>query len=174
MTHVKRQKIKFELKGDSVLWVEEAKSRRRAPRHYGTKPGHFETFTFPQAREWAKRASERTSERSRGREWSEQSGASERVSGVSERAKGRASCPVLNESIPESFGPLCNGQVFKSGYFVVRDHNSLVVLSHYGTKKCHFETWNHLSMSSGVNEWASEQTNKGSRVRESNEHCGAG
>ena len=35
------------------------------------------------------------SERSRGRERSEQSGASERVSGASERANGRASGPVL-------------------------------------------------------------------------------
>ena len=39
--------------------------------------------------------SERTSERSGGRERSEQSGASERVSGASERANGRASGPVL-------------------------------------------------------------------------------
>ena len=39
--------------------------------------------------------SERTSERSGGRERSEQSGASERVSDVSERANGRASDPVL-------------------------------------------------------------------------------
>ena len=35
------------------------------------------------------------SERSRGREQSEQSGASERVSGASERANGRVSGPVL-------------------------------------------------------------------------------
>ena len=39
--------------------------------------------------------SERTSERSGGRERSEQSGSSERVSGASERANGRASGPVL-------------------------------------------------------------------------------
>ena len=39
--------------------------------------------------------SERTSERSGGRERSEQSGASERVSGASEWANGRASGPVL-------------------------------------------------------------------------------
>ena len=39
--------------------------------------------------------SERTSERSGGRERSEQSEASERVSGASERANGRASGPVL-------------------------------------------------------------------------------
>ena len=41
------------------------------------------------------RANERTSERSGGRERSEQSGASEGVSGASERANGRASGPVL-------------------------------------------------------------------------------
>ena len=52
-------------------------------------------FTFPQAREWAKWASERTSERSGGRERSEQSGASEWVSSASEQANGRASGPVL-------------------------------------------------------------------------------
>ena len=45
--------------------------------------GH-QKFTFPQTREWAKWASERTSARSGGRERSEQSGASERVSGASE------------------------------------------------------------------------------------------
>ena len=39
--------------------------------------------------------SERTSERSGGREQSEQSGASERVSGASEGANGRAIGPVL-------------------------------------------------------------------------------
>ena len=38
----------------------------------------IEKYTFPRAREWAKWASERTSERSGGREWSEQS----RVSGT--------------------------------------------------------------------------------------------
>ena len=46
-------------------------------------------------REWAKWASERTSERSGGRKRSEQSRASKRVSGASERANGRASVPVL-------------------------------------------------------------------------------
>ena len=55
----------------------------------------IQSFTVPRAREWAKWASERTSERSGGRERSEQSGASERVSGASERANGRASGPVL-------------------------------------------------------------------------------
>ena len=54
-------------------------------RDCGTKPGHFETskIHFP------------TSERSGGRERSEQSGASKRVNGASERANGRASGPVL-------------------------------------------------------------------------------
>ena len=52
-------------------------------------------FTFPRVREWAKWASEWTSERSGGRERSEQSGASEWVSGASKRVKGRASGPVL-------------------------------------------------------------------------------
>ena len=55
----------------------------------------IQSFTVPRAREWAKWASERTSERSGGREQSEQSGASERVSGASDRANGRASGPVL-------------------------------------------------------------------------------
>ena len=45
------------------------------------------------------------SERSGGHEQSEQSGASEQVSGASERANGGASGPVLYASIPESFGP---------------------------------------------------------------------
>ena len=55
----------------------------------------IQLFTVPRAREWAKWASERTSERSGGRERSEQSGASERVSGACERVNGRASGPVL-------------------------------------------------------------------------------
>ena len=46
-------------------------------------------------RELAKWASEWTSERSGGRERSEQSGASKRVNGASERVNGRASSPVL-------------------------------------------------------------------------------
>ena len=41
------------------------------------------------------KVSKRASERSEGRERSEQSGASKRVSGASERANGRASGPVL-------------------------------------------------------------------------------
>ena len=53
-------------------------------------------FTFPRAREWAKWASERTSERSGGRERIEQSGAIERVSSASEWANGQASGPVLS------------------------------------------------------------------------------
>ena len=48
-------------------------------------------FTFPQVREWAKWASEGTSKRSGGRERSEQSEASERVSGASERGNGQVS-----------------------------------------------------------------------------------
>ena len=55
----------------------------------------IQSFTVPRARAWAKWASERTSERSGGRERSEQSRASERVSGASERANGRASGTVL-------------------------------------------------------------------------------
>ena len=58
---------------------------------YGTKPGHFKTYNHPLSHE---RGSERC-ERSGGRERSEQSAASERVSGASERANGRASGPVL-------------------------------------------------------------------------------
>ena len=45
--------------------------------------------------EGVSKVSERTSERSGGRERSEQSRASEQVSGASERANGRASGPVL-------------------------------------------------------------------------------
>ena len=70
--------------------------------------GH-QYFTFPRAREWAKWASERTSERSGGRERSEQSGASEWVSGASERANGRASGPVLT-----------------SRFLFVPDHSALI------------------------------------------------
>ena len=49
---------------------------------------------FPTS-EGVSEVSERTSERSGGREQSEQSGASERVSSASERANGRASGSVL-------------------------------------------------------------------------------
>ena len=52
------------------------------------------------------------SERSGGRERSEQSGASERVSGASKRANGRASGPVLT-----------------SVFFSIFDHSVLVVIS---------------------------------------------
>ena len=55
----------------------------------------IQSFTVLRAREWAKWASERTSERSGGRERSKQSRASERVSGASEQANGQASGPVL-------------------------------------------------------------------------------
>ena len=64
--------------------------------HYGTKPGHFETskIHFPTSEAVSER-NERASERSGGRERSEQSAASEQVSGEYERANGRASDPVL-------------------------------------------------------------------------------
>ena len=52
--------------------------------------------------------SERASERSGGREQSEQSGASERVSGASEQANGRASGPVLT-----------------SGFLIILDHSEM-------------------------------------------------
>ena len=64
---------------------------------------------FPTS-EWVEWASERTSERSGGRERSEQSGASERVSGASERANGRASGPVLTSQflfVPDHSAPPC-------------------------------------------------------------------
>ena len=70
-------------------------------------------LAVPRAREWAKRASEQTSERSRGREQSEQSGSSKRVSGVGERGNGRASGPVLT-----------------SGFLTVLDHSA-----HLATKE---------------------------------------
>jgi len=75
--------------------------------------GH-QYFTFPRAREWAKWASERTIERSGGREWSKQSRASEQVSCASERVNGRASGPVLTSrflaalphcALPHAFPP---------------------------------------------------------------------
>ena len=50
-------------------------------------------------------ASERTNERSGARERSEQLGASEWVSGASERASGRANGPVLYASISYHFNP---------------------------------------------------------------------
>ena len=69
------------------------------PMRYGTKPGHFETsiihFPTSEGVSGVSEVSERMSERSGGRERSEQSGASKRVSGASERANGRASAPVL-------------------------------------------------------------------------------
>ena len=43
-------------------------------------------------------------------------------------------------------------QYLRLDFFVVLDHNFLVGLSHNGTKQCHFERCNHLSMSSGVHE----------------------
>ena len=62
---------------------------------YGTKPGHFETsiIHFPTSDGVSDRSG--GCECSGGCERSEQSGASERVSGASERANGRASDPVL-------------------------------------------------------------------------------
>ena len=67
--------------------------------------------------------SERTSERSRAREQSEQSGASERVSGACKRAKGRASGPVLT-----------------SVFFYIFDHSDLVtrqfVSANSRTREC--------------------------------------
>ena len=58
------------------------------PSHCGPKPGHFETSLIHFQ-------SKQTNECSRGREWSKQCGASEWVSGVSERVNRRASGPVL-------------------------------------------------------------------------------
>jgi len=69
----------------------------------------IQSFTVPRAKEWAKWASERTCERSGGRERSEQSGASKRVSGASERANGWAS-----------------GLVLQSVFLAVIDHSVLV------------------------------------------------
>ena len=76
------------------------------PRITGAKAEGLSLLTFPPAASlWGKFRSfwdivnilshERGSERSRGRERSEQSGASEQVSGASERANGRASGQVL-------------------------------------------------------------------------------
>ena len=67
-------------------WVETVWDRRV---HFIQK-----TF-FPLAREWAKWVSERKSECSGERERSEQSGASEQVSGASEQPNRQASGPVL-------------------------------------------------------------------------------
>ena len=55
----------------------------------------IQSFTVPQAREWAKWANEWRRERSGASMWSEQGGASERVSGASETANGRVSGSVL-------------------------------------------------------------------------------
>ena len=68
----------------------------------------IQSFTIPQAREWAKWASEwaqrsaRAKRVVRSKQTSEQCGASEWVSGASERANGRASGPLLYVSIPYS------------------------------------------------------------------------
>ena len=67
--------------------------------------------SLSRTREWAKWASERTSERSRGRERSEQSIASKQVSGASEWANGQASGPVLT-----------------SLFLLVPDHSAAVLL----------------------------------------------
>ena len=56
----------------------------------------IQSFAVPRVRKWAKWASERMSERSGGRERSEQSGASKRVSGAREWANVQASGPVLH------------------------------------------------------------------------------
>ena len=55
----------------------------------------IQSSTVPRVREWAKWANKRTSECIGGREQSEQSGASEWVSGASERVNGWGSGPVL-------------------------------------------------------------------------------
>ena len=86
-------------------------------------------FTFPRAREWAKWASERTSGRSGGRERSEQSGASERVSSVTERANGRAS-----------------GLILHSVFLAVFDHSGLASANRpcKSLKSFHLDTDNHI------------------------------
>ena len=61
---------------------ENGETETSPPLHYGTKPGHFVTSNLTLSH---KRGSERSGERER----SEQSEASERVSGVTERANGR-------------------------------------------------------------------------------------
>ena len=79
---------------NTALWSGTNKNRdvSTGPLHYGTKPGHFETskIHFPTSEVVSE-----VSKRSGGHERSEQSGASERVSGTSQRANGRASDPVL-------------------------------------------------------------------------------
>ena len=89
--------------------IEDRRSRYGGqPWHYGTKPGRLETSNLTLSLE---RGSERReqNERSGGRERSEQSEASERVSGASERASGRESGPVLT-----------------SLFFFVPDHSAMV------------------------------------------------
>ena len=73
---------------DTMTWV----SYIVRPFHCGTKPGHFETLL---SHEQGSERSERASDCSGGHERSEQSEASEWVSGARERANGRASGPVL-------------------------------------------------------------------------------
>ena len=58
----------------------------------------IQSFTVLRAREWAKWASERTSERSGGRERSKQSGANKGLSGASERTSEWPSTTVCNLS----------------------------------------------------------------------------
>ena len=63
--------------------------------HFGSKQGDIETLNYTLSHERGSERSERARERSGARERSEQGRASKRVSGVSERANGRASGPVL-------------------------------------------------------------------------------
>ena len=79
-------------------------------RHYGTKPAHFDIskIHFP-----TNEGVSEVSERSRGREQSEQSGVSKQVSGASEWT---SEWPSTYVSILVCSGPLCEGWSLVEGW----------------------------------------------------------
>ena len=91
-------------------------------------------FTFLRAKKWA---SERTSERSGGRERSEQSGASEWVSGAKERANRQASGPLLTSRflLVSDQSVLCQNR----RRLTIKDRHIFPSLSCLKVEKCRYE-----------------------------------
>ena len=87
----------------------------------------IQSFTVPQAKEWAKWVSEQTSERRRGRERSIQSGASKQVSGASEWANGQASGPVLQAVLVILAHCAAQARGFTRQVFVFLSQDSLLM-----------------------------------------------
>ena len=120
-------------------------------------------FTFPRARKWAKWASKRMSELSGGHERSEQSRASERVSGASERANGRASGPVLtslflfvpdHSGLPRERGSQQESLMVANTMAKAGEHHIRALWSRTGKKA---NKWGKQSAQAGRSKGMSEQ-----------------